>query len=155
MSTSGSSVMARLIQTARENGPKTHRIRDILAMPFRARHITNFVKVNPTVDGIPLFDAIVVWRMKQEGLRISTGATAVYGDGAYCFSGKQTPPLRSHFYIDIEIPPRIGVEQISIAGISAYYYRFLPAEGDIIHGVKIVGTNLPSEALDMAQEFIK
>jgi hypothetical protein len=148
------SVMRRLEQTARGEG--VHRIRDILGMPFRGRHITNFVNGNPLVDGIPLFDARILWQIKQQGLRISKGpVNAKYGDGAYCFVGKAKPPSAGHFYVDVEIPAKIGVEQIEIPGISYYYYRFLPAEGDVIPGVKIVGTNLPMDALDLAREFMK
>jgi len=146
------SIMHRLASTVRDNGKSVHRIRDILTQPFRARHITNFVKGSRLVDGEPFFDAQAFWSIKQGGLLVSTGGTAVFGDGAYCFSVATPPPTPWHYYVDILVPPVTGCEQMKIPGIAPYYYRFLPAMGDRIP-VTIIGTNIPGAALSMAQNF--
>jgi len=142
--------MHRLESTARDNGKAVHRIRDILSQPFRARHIINFMRQHDAVEGHRYFETMAYLNIRQSGLVISKGGTAIYGDGAYCFSIATPPPLASHFYIDMEIPPVTGCEQIKVPDIGPYYYRFLPAIGDSIR-VKLLGTNIPLSALLMAE----
>lgn len=147
--------IGRLLATTRGDEKGVHRIQDVLTQPFKGRHITNFVSGSKFVDGMPLFDAIVYWRVKQEGLRISTGGqVAIYGDGAYCFSIRQEPPARHHFFIDVLIPPGTAIEQISVPGHSAYYYRLMPTVGDYIRNVRIINTNIDDASLSAAEKFL-
>lgn len=138
--------MHRLESTARDNGNRVHRIRDILSQPFHGRHVMNFRRAADMIAGQPIIEASRFWNIKQSGLIISKGGTAIYGDGAYCFSIRTPPTRDSDYYIDLEIPPGIGCEQISIPDITAYYYRFLPAVGDTIP-VRILGSNIPTNVL--------
>lgn len=146
--------MQRLTSTVRDHGTKAHRIADILSAPFKGRHMTNFVKGSRLVDGQPVFDAMAYWGILQHGLRISEGAqTAIHGDGAYCFSLVKPPAWDWAFYVDVQIPPNgVGIEQIAVPG-QPIFYRFLPAEGSFIRGVKILDTNIPVGALEMARKL--
>ncbi|WP_159726055.1 hypothetical protein [Methylosinus sp. Ce-a6] len=89
-------------------------------------------------------------RIEMEGsLRLSTGMAAHYGEGVYAWhagaSGVGT-------YIDIEIAAGAAVETLKVGAQS--WVRIVPAQGSVL-SVRIVGTNLATEAIEMGRKLVR
>jgi hypothetical protein len=98
-----------------------------------------------TADVVPASYA----RIEQEGvLRLSMGAKAHYGEGVYAWEAGQT---KVGTYIDIEVPPGTAVETINANGQT--FVRLVPAQGDSLP-VKIVGTNLSKEQIELGRQLV-
>ncbi len=130
----------RLSSTARDlQGKSPARAVEVLSSPKTYRHTI-------TADVPPVSYA----RIEMEGsLRLSTGASAHYGEGVYAWEPGKTGVGT---YIDIEVPAGTGVETLDFG--NSRWVRMVPPSGNTLP-VKIVGTNMPQPQIDWGRSLLK
>lgn len=91
---------------------------------------------------------------KEAALRLSKGAKAHYGEGVYAWPKGATGVGK---FIDIEVPKGAAVEHLVVRqanGATQAWFRLVPAAGDTLP-VKIVGTNLSKEEIELGRALLK